>query len=445
MEEHKSNENRLMSENSELANFTNSIDKEINKLLNELNSRNQQSKIMSIQDNLKLLYRRMHSMQNQKSKASPSPNNESSFFSKVRNSNDKEISGVLSKRITKSKDDLAGRLKELEYENKNLSDELKKYKSALSQQSMQNLDKRISDLERDNQNLRKRSENLQYNLKEEQAKNTELILHAKNLEDALKKLNMEYNSLSYRFAKLNSESESFEKTINKLKDNLKDNRAKAEELMQINQELKEKHFEKEAFLDTHSKDLRQALQKNIKLNSRVEGLEHEKANLEQELKYKEERLKAVRAMNSKLESQSQKIIKKWESVKTLEEKTDEMNKKILQYSDMINDQNSKIVSLKQENVNLAKSELAMKAEYEKVLQENESLKQQVNGLKNTNSAFEKNLTQFENKFKEMIFSPELMNAKPKRAAKETKVNFHESPNYSKRYKEAVEIVRDFYF
>lgn len=286
--------------------------------------------------------------------------------------------------------------------NQNSLNNVNSYRTALQESNKEDL-----------QNALKKSESLQFQLRDERNQNRELILQIQSLEDALKKLNTEYNSLSFKFAKLNSESEMFEKIIYDLKHNLQINKTKFEELIKVNQELKDKHFEKENFINSHNKDMKTVLKRNQFLNNRVEDLEKALIAFKQDNDIKESRLKALRTMNMKLEQRSSTIIKKWEQMQLLEKKTEETYMNYLKQIEYVDELNKKITNYNKENEDLKKSEVSLKKEYSILKDDNKDLRKQVADLKSVNDELAKKLEVYDSKFKSTLYASKIAAEKQK--------------------------------
>lgn len=393
------------------------IEKDLQVLIPELSVRSQKQKLIAIQEAFRNLITKLEFLEKPSSKAvmlgatdqsfnkSSSQikvyKDESGLNNSINNlhteTNNSKTGNFLKKSRTKADESIVMGKFQLEQEIKKLKEELASIRAREVNENHK------SNAEETGKLIQK-TEGLQYSLNEERSLNRELVIQIQSLEDALKKLNTEYNSLSYRFAKLNSESEMFEKTICDLKHNLNVNKGKFEEVIKVNQELKEKHFEKEQFIENHNKDIRNVIKKNQKLTLKIEEQEKVIDELKHENEVKEVRLNALRAMNQKLDQKSNMILKKWENVQQLEKKTDETYSNYQKQLEYYEEQNKKILTLRSDNESHSKQEAQQKKELFNIKEENRNLKKQVTELKAINEEFQKKVELFEAKFKNTLYA-----------------------------------------
>lgn len=120
----------------------------------------------------------------------------------------------------------------------------------------------------------------------------------------------------------------------------------------MNYELKQKIIENETTLRLHSDDLKQIVKKHVALQKKYEEIEKEKIKLSLDLSYKEERLKALRYMNSKLEQKSKEILIKWETLAEFQKKFNEISETNYQMIDYLEDMKIKLNETNEENARL---------------------------------------------------------------------------------------------
>lgn len=361
------------------------LDKDIQELLGEITNRHNKQKLSKIQDSLKSIVKSLDLSKN----LSQNPSQQSLLLEQQ-----DQQSNVFIKRKTKEDEHAANKL---EQENKKLKEDIIKLKQRNSVEINEQEDKKTN----------KKIDSLHFTISEERATNRELILQIQSLEDALKKINTEYNSLSYRFAKLNNESELFERTINDLKHNLQINRSKFNEIVKVNEELKSKHFSKEEFIEEHNKDMRKEIKKNHKLQEKIDVLEKKIEELSSESQIKETRLKALRQMNTKLESKSKQIMDKWKNMQSIEERSESTYQNYQKHLDYLEEQNKKILSFRSDKDSFIKYEAMHSKQMNSLIEENLLLKNQINELKHINEEFQNKLESFETKFKSTLYASTL--------------------------------------
>lgn len=101
--------------------------------------------------------------------------------------------------------------------------------------------------------------------------------------------------------------------------------------------------------------MKSLVKKNSVQQKKIEELEKDKEKISAELNYKEERLQALRHMNTKLEQKSTQILKKWETFRLFEEKTSQVNSNCNKLLEIIEDLNKKLSQSIEENNILKKT------------------------------------------------------------------------------------------
>lgn len=410
----------------DIKNILNNISIEIKNLTSEITIVHQKNKLRKIDDIIKTIISNYDNINKTKDQVSSNSflnntidnksytNNKNLFKEELNNSdniinntNNINSNNTFIKKSRSKIDDPINHIKlNLEQENFKLKEELSLLKKNLTMLNIKAIDNNLSDntvfnkQEEQNNVLTKKIEVLQYTINEERESNRELILQTQRLEDALKKLNNEYNSLCYRFAKLKSESEVFEKTITDLKHNLAVNKNKIEEVIKINNELKSKHFEKEQFIDLHNKDIKNVIRKNQKLNIKLEESEKKVSLLTKENECKEIRLKSLRDMNTKLDYKANEIFKKWNKMQEYKKQIEETYESYQKQLDYIEEKNKQIMNLKNVNDNQHKLEDKHKKEIIRLEKLNKEYKEQIDNLLDDNNSMEIKLKNFEKKANE---------------------------------------------
>lgn len=126
--------------------------------------------------------------------------------------------------------------------------------------------------EKDNQisKINSKVESLNVFLAEEKNKNAQLLLKIKSLEESFKTLNSEYMSLNYKYNKVQTESESYEKSLMDVRKNNNETKTKFEELVKINADLKTRLIDYENNTKLHQDDLKNVLKRNANLQKNLE-------------------------------------------------------------------------------------------------------------------------------------------------------------------------------
>jgi chromosome segregation ATPase len=125
--------------------------------------------------------------------------------------------------------------------------------------------------------------------------------------------------------------------------------------VKINNDLKSKLIESESNYTMHSDEFKSLIKRNSVLSKKIEENEKEKEKHSAEIAYKEERLQALRQMNTKLEQKSSQILKKWETFKLFEEKSNQVSNNCNTLLEVIEDLNKKLSSTIEENTGLQKA------------------------------------------------------------------------------------------
>ena len=99
---------------------------------------------------------------------------------------------------------------------------------------------------------------------------------------------------------------------------------KITDVIKTNSELKAKIIQGDNTLRLQSEDFKQIVKKHSNLQKQFENKEKERSQIFNDLCYKEERLKALRYMNSKLEQKSKEILDKWTEISEFQGKANEL-------------------------------------------------------------------------------------------------------------------------
>lgn len=118
--------------------------------------------------------------------------------------------------------------------------------------------------------LNSKIESLNTFLAEEKSKSAQLLLKIKSLEDSFKTLNSEYMSLNYKYNKVQTESENYEKSLLDVRKNNTETKGKFEELVKVNSELKNRLVDYENSAKLHQDDLKNLLKRNSNLQKNLE-------------------------------------------------------------------------------------------------------------------------------------------------------------------------------
>jgi hypothetical protein len=380
-----------------------SIEREVSDLIQEISIRSQKNKLISINESLKLLNKRIASGGSTSDHHQKEKDNDYNMPSYQRQISYNEELHKMQEINIKLKEEIETIVRQSDVEIKKLREEIKDLQNKISNSSIINEgDNKLAKKDEIINKLNQKLEQVNYMHQEERSRNNNFLLQIKNLEEALKTLNIEYNNITIKFAKTQSESEFYEKTISDLRRNLSENKIKFEELCKINQDLKTKLIENENVLKLHLEDLKSSLRKNASLQKQIEAFENDNKNMYQELSYKEERLKAVRFMNTKLEQKSNQILKKFEAFRLFEEKTQEVTSNSHRMLEVIEELNKKLNLESNENDSL-KKQLEMRSnETSKYIKDLDEMRKQIFTLKQMNEELVNKNNELENKFKRSL-------------------------------------------
>jgi len=398
-----------------------SIEREISQLIQDTNIRSQKNKLISIQETLKILSKKLsyHTKSDSLNQGGTKEINCETFGNKK-----ESYSAVQSKYASNNNiDDIMKSKQESEALNKFYENEIREINEKLRNTGIEKYDDKNqnsiqSSPENENKILKKdkiltrldnRIDQLTNLIQDEKNKNNQYVLQIKHLEDDLKSLSNEYNTLNNKHSRLQSECEVLEKTINDFKKNSTDNRNKFDELIKINSDLKAKFIESENTLRLHNEDIKSLLKKNSNQQKLLEDLENKNKILSTELNYKEERLKSIRMINSKLENKSKMILKKFENIKFFEEKTNEVNSNNQKMLEVIEELNAKYKNEISETEKLRELIDTINTENTNIKNEMEENRKQMILMKNLNDELNSKNVDLEKKFKSFLESKDNLN------------------------------------
>jgi hypothetical protein len=382
-----------------------SIEREILELLQDISVRAHKNKLLSISEYLKLLSKKFlqsggnSNIESKRDNLGTSYNPENYKFHRS--------NSMLIEENSKFKDEIENLKKNYENELRILKEEISNLQSKLSNTGpivSESVDIKFTKpaSTENSAKMTQKLESVNFLLAEEKVKNGHLILQIKNLEEALKTLNQEYNSLSFKFGKLQSECEGLEKNIANMRNNNHESKYKFEDLVKINEDLKKKLIENDNTMKIHNEDIKSILKKNAMQQRYIEELETKLKQIAAELAYKEERLKALRHMNSKLEQKSTQILKKFEAFKLYEEKSNEISQNSQRLMEVIEDLNRKLSIESYEKDTFRKSLESTNSDKNKIISECEDLRKQLLSIKSMNEELMSKNTELENKFKRSL-------------------------------------------
>ena len=107
-------------------------------------------------------------------------------------------------------------------------------------------------------------------LSDERNSSSEYLLRIKILEETLKKLDKEYESVVDKISDSTKDKEHYEKILTDMKKNTNENKNKFEELVKINNDLKTKIINLENTQKLHFDEMRSQLKKNSNLQKHIE-------------------------------------------------------------------------------------------------------------------------------------------------------------------------------
>lgn len=270
----------------------------------------------------------------------------------------------------------------LRTENKTLRTQVTKLSQSLSQSQSKM-----------NQNMTSSAE-YKSQLDEEKNNNKMLLLQVKVVEDNFKALSEKYEDLDTKHQELLNELSVLSKINSDMKKNTNENKYKYEDLIAMNSELQNKLVSYESAIKNHSDDLKVMMKKNATLTSKINELTKANKSLTAEVAYKEERLKAIRLMNSKLEQQSKSLIKKWDSLSQIEQRSNQISQDANEAYDSIRMLSTRLEKEVESNKNLNQN-------IQKIAYEKEQLLQEINKIKNENKVLKIMNKEITDKYKEI--------------------------------------------
>ena len=270
----------------------------------------------------------------------------------------------------------------LRTENKTLRTQVTKLSQSLSQSQSKM-----------NQNMTSSAE-YKSQLDEEKNNNKMLLLQVKVVEDNFKALSEKYEDLDTKHQELLNELSVLSKINSDMKKNTNENKYKYEDLIAMNSELQNKLVSYESAIKNHSDDLKVMMKKNATLTSKINELTKANKSLTADVAYKEERLKAIRLMNSKLEQQSKSLIKKWDSLSQIEQRSNQISQDANEAYDSIRMLSTRLEKEVESNKNL-------KQNIQKIAYEKEQLLQEINKIKNENKVLKIMNKEITDKYKEI--------------------------------------------
>ena len=270
----------------------------------------------------------------------------------------------------------------LRTENKTLRTQVTKLSQSLSQSQSKM-----------NQNMTSSAE-YKSQLDEEKNNNKMLLLQVKVVEDNFKALSEKYEDLDTKHQELLNELSVLSKINSDMKKNTNENKYKYEDLIAMNSELQNKLVSYESAINNHSDDLKVMMKKNATLTSKINELTKANKSLTADVAYKEERLKAIRLMNSKLEQQSKSLIKKWDSLSQIEQRSNQISQDANEAYDSIRMLSTRLEKEVESNKNLNQN-------IQKIAYEKEQLLQEINKIKNENKVLKIMNKEITDKYKEI--------------------------------------------
>lgn len=377
-----------------------SIEREINDLIQEISIRAQKNKLMSIAESVKLLGKK-YASESKEANASGVINTYASKDSNV--GTYIRSNSVCFEDYNKLREDFEIVKKNSDNEIKRLKEEISNLQNKLNNNSMMlDIEGKLQKKDEIINKLNGKVDQMSYLFSEEKVKNNQLVIQTRNLEEALRTLNSEYNSISQKYGKLQNETETLERTIADLRKNNQDNKYNFETLIKANNELKSKLIESENTLKLHTEDLKSLLKKHAFQQKYLEEVESKNKQLSADLSYKEERLKALRHMNTKLEQKSNQIVKKWEAFKLYEEKSNELSQNSQRMAEMIEELNRRLNQESYEKDTYRRDIDTVVGERNKLLADYDELKKQLYTLRSANEELMSKNTELENKFKRSL-------------------------------------------
>jgi chromosome segregation ATPase len=360
----------------------NSVERDVSELLRELKERSQKTKIISIQETLKIILRKV------KLKLEKEENIVENEFNLKKSVYD----GIITE-------------EEKEYSSRKIQNELKRLKEEKEKFENDKIDisKEFSKklFEKD-EILKKQAykiEQLNMLNLDEKSNNKHLMIQLKRLEEKNSAITEEYSNLRARYDSLFLDSESAANSISKVNKNNSDNKAKIEELSRINNDLKQKILHYENSVTHCSEEIKSLLRKNGTLNAKIEEVENKNKEITSELAAKEERLRALRQQNSQLEQKSNKILKKINYVQLFETQNSEVSTTNRKLIDIIEDLTAKYKQEAEEANSLRRIFNESEREKSKISADFDELRKQLSSIRSVNQELNEKNTELENKFK----------------------------------------------
>lgn len=244
-------------------------------------------------------------------------------------------------------------------------------------------------------------ENLIKKINYDRENHKENLIKIEKLEEEIKEFNYQKENLEKEHLKSENNLEMIIKKVNITNNRLK---SENEHILKVNSELSEKVIELEMENVNFTRKTKKKTEKNSILMKRIDELTNEKAYLQSEIENRDYRLKSLRQMNEKLDINSRRLLKKYDSIQLLEsqfEETYSNYKKQLKYSE---EQTKKIINLRTDNESYAKYEAQQKKEIYTLKEENRIIKKQINDLKSINEEVNKKCEVLENKIKSNYYA-----------------------------------------
>jgi hypothetical protein len=157
-------------------------------------------------------------------------------------------------------------LRKIKEDKSNELDQIKKRES-INESEIANLRKEKDDIVH---RLNARLEVMNNYYMDEKAKNNQLLLKIKSIEDSFKVLNNEYLSLNFKYSKTQTDTENMEKSLMEIRKSNNETKYKYEDLVKINNELKQRLIEYENSAKLHQDDLKNILKRNSNLQKNLE-------------------------------------------------------------------------------------------------------------------------------------------------------------------------------
>lgn len=229
----------------------------------------------------------------------------------------------------------------------------------------------------------------------------ENLIKTEKLQEEIKNLTYQKECLEKEYLKSENNLELTIKKVNSTNNKLK---SENEHILKVNSELSEKLIELEMENVNFTRKTQKNTEKTTILMKRIDELSNEKAYLQSEIDNRDYRLKSLRQMNDKLDNNSRRLLKKYDSIQLLEsqfEETYSNYKKQLKYTE---EQTKKIINLRSDNESYAKYEAQQKKEIYTLKEENRIIKKQNNDLKSMNEEVNKRCEALENKIKSNYYA-----------------------------------------